>query len=67
MIASLMGIWIIQIGNLYHPTLSLDAAIQGKAGNRNIRSGGDTVSLESSDWNAYMCYVVYRSFKEKPP
>ena len=40
--------------------------VQGKPGCRNVRSGGETVSLEPSDWKVYMCYVVYRSFKEKP-
>ena len=39
---------------------------QGKPGCRNIKSGGDNVQLKNFEWNAYMCCVVYRSFKEKP-
>ena len=40
---------------------------QASQGCKNLRRGGDTV-LEKEDTSAvYMVYVVYRSFKVKPP
>ena len=40
--------------------------IQGMPGCRNIRAGGDNVKSSLKQDDVFMCYFVYRSFKEKP-
>lgn len=52
--------------HVWHIPAAKPLPFQGKPGCRNIKSGGDNVQLKHFEWNAYMCYVVFRSFKEKP-
>ena len=41
--------------------------VQGTYGCKNEKRGGDTCNGESSEWQLYMVYFVYRSFKFPPP
>ena len=40
---------------------------QGQPGCKNVRRGGDSVCHHEDASEAYMVYMVYRSFKVKPP
>ena len=44
-----------------------DVPAQASQGCKNLRRGGDTVSEREDTSAVYMVYVVYRSFKVKPP
>ena len=48
------------------PTVTSCQPAQGKQGCRNIRGGGDNVKPAMDSDDVFMCYIVYRSFKNKP-
>ena len=48
------------------PTASAASCLWGKRGCKNERLGGDSVNTDLNG-GVYMCYIVHRSFKFKPP
>lgn len=52
----------MQLGSLVHD------AFQGEPGCKNVRAGGENIKLPDflEGPSVYMCYFVYRSFKNKP-
>lgn len=55
--------FLLAVGN---PVSVAATHIQGMPGCRNVRAGGDNVKSSLNQDDVFMCYFVYRSFKEKP-